>query len=408
MTSLEAQKAQLWAILAIVLFGFLGLSMPYLTFPSLFLNSDYGLLPPSWSEADRGLALGVTLAAYPFGQFFGSPILGALSDDYGRRKTMAFTLIVASICSLFSAYALVWKELWVLIGSRFAAGLMEGNLAIARSMAADLKGLSKHETFGKINAATSVGYVVGPLIGGVLSDKTVNPNLSSSTPFFVISLLFFLLSIVSLLVLKERPRPITGPFRSFGERINFVARLRVLCQNTTLKWLLGVVTLHTIAVDIFYEFGPVFLTAEWGLGPAELALYNAVLSISLTVGGAFVAGWLAERYPDRRILFWSMLTMTVELSIMPITSLPVGMTTLFILLGLSISVTTTNLTVQVSDAVSDKIQGEVMGVQTSLRVLGDTVICLAGGTMLAVSPALVLVVAALLSLYSLVLYHRSN
>ncbi len=84
--TVKSPKFQLWVILSIVFFGFLGLSIPYLIFPSIFLNPAYTILPPTWSEAERGMFLGITLAAYPLGQFIGSPILGSLSDEYGRRK----------------------------------------------------------------------------------------------------------------------------------------------------------------------------------------------------------------------------------------------------------------------------------------------------------------------------------
>ena len=110
------------------------------------------------SESSHALFLGITLAAYPLGQFIGSPILGALSDDYGRKRLLSGSLLITAICNLFTGFAIEWQQLGLLIVSRFMAGLMEGNIAIARAMAADIKTISKHETFGKINAVTSIAY----------------------------------------------------------------------------------------------------------------------------------------------------------------------------------------------------------------------------------------------------------
>ncbi len=76
------------------------------------------------------------LAAYPFGQFFGAPVLGSLSDDYGRKRTITFSLIVAAFCYLVTGIAIHMRYLELLILSRFATGLMEGNIAVARAMAA--------------------------------------------------------------------------------------------------------------------------------------------------------------------------------------------------------------------------------------------------------------------------------
>ena len=196
------QKRQFWVILVIVFIGFLGISMPYLIFPSLFLNPAYSILPESWGGSSRALFLGITLAAYPLGQFIGSPILGSLSDDYGRKQLLSGSLLISAICNLFSGLAIEWHHLGLLIASRFAAGLMEGNVAIARAMAADITTISKHETFGKINAAASIAYLLGPLLGGLMTEKDLFEDLTFSTPFYFTCILFFCLAGLSAITLK--------------------------------------------------------------------------------------------------------------------------------------------------------------------------------------------------------------
>ena len=185
-------KRQFFTILVVVFLGFLGISMPYLIFPALFLNPAYSILPESYGYTSHALLLGITLAAYPLGQFIGSPILGALSDDYGRKKLLAGSLFLNALCNLLTGLALHWQYVELLIISRFASGLMEGNIAIARAMASDLKSLSKHTTFGKINAAASIAYLVGPFLGGLLADNNLYEGLTISTPFYFIFLLFLL------------------------------------------------------------------------------------------------------------------------------------------------------------------------------------------------------------------------
>ena len=91
------ERIQLWVIISVVFFGYVGLSMPYLLFPSLFLNPDYAsFLVEGWGLSSRSILLGLTLAAYPFGQFLGSPILGVLLDEVGRRRILVLSLVGAA------------------------------------------------------------------------------------------------------------------------------------------------------------------------------------------------------------------------------------------------------------------------------------------------------------------------
>lgn len=396
MISEKQQRQQFWVILLIVFLGFLGISMPYLIFPALFINPTLSILPPEWSEFSRALFLGITLAAYPLGQFFGSPILGSLSDDYGRKHLISITLLISAFCNVLTGYAIIHQQLTLLIISRFMAGLMEGNIAIARAMAADLTLLSKHETFGKINAVTSTGYLIGPLLGGLISDNSLSEYLTVATPFYFSAFLFIALAGLSTLVLKQGARS-TAAARSFWQRINLVKRLGELFSNKHLKFLMIISTSYTLAIDIFYEFAPVYLTVKWSLDPAQLVIYNAILCFTLAIGNGWLASFLSTRVSIRGTIISAIGLFSLLVLGVALTDSTVIMMLLFALCGLTISASMTLLTVKISNSVSDSIQGETMGVQLSLRVLGDAFICLFGGVLLFFSAKLILILAAVLS-----------
>lgn len=403
----KSSKRQLATILLIVFFGFLGISMPYLIFPALFINPEYSILPPSWSPSTHALLLGVTLAVYPLGQFLGSPILGALSDDYGRKPLLAGSLVVAALCNLATGFALHWQQLGLVILSRFAAGMMEGNVAIARAMAADIKSISKHETFGKINAASSIAFLIGPLVGGLLADNKLIEGVTNSTPFYVISILFLALSVLSIFILQTE-KAIGAAKRSFWSYFNLIKKMTGLFRNKELKFLMIVSTFFTLAIDIFYEFGPVYLTAKWVLRPSELIIYNSVLCLALAIGNGWLASFFSKRYSIRRGIIGSIGGLALFLVGTVLTDLPWLMLVLISLCGFVIGLGVTLLTVRISDSVSDTIQGEVMGVQLSLRVLGDAVICLLGGVLLLLSPKLILVFAAIVSVITMIYFARKK
>jgi MFS family permease len=394
MTELKKQQRQFYVILLIVFLGFLGISMPYLIFPALFLNPDYSILPANWGESSRAILLGITLAAYPLGQFIGSPILGALSDDYGRKRLLAGSLLITALCTLFSGLAIAWQHLGLLIFSRFAAGLMEGNIAIARAMAADITTISKHETFGKINAAASIAFLLGPLLGGLMSDKNLSTDLTTSTPFYLTCILFMGLALLSALVLETKISNTASETRSFWQRINILKRVSVLFSNKYLQFLMITSTCFTLAVDIFYEFGPVYLTIKWAMGPAQLVLYNAILCLALALGNGWLPTLISSYASNQFVIICSLGGLALFLIGIVLANSTVFVLLLFALSGLVIGLATTLITVKISDSVSDAIQGEVMGVQVSLRVLGDAIICLLGGISLLLSSKLILLAAA--------------
>ncbi len=407
MTDPKKQRQKFWVIVIIVFLGFIGISMPYLIFPALFLNPHYAILPASWSPSSHALFLGITLAAYPLGQFVGSPILGALSDEYGRKPLLSASLLIAAVCYLFTGFAIAWKHLGLLIASRFIAGIMEGNVAVARAMAADLKTLSKHESFGKLNASISIAYLLGPLLGGLLSDKNLLEGLTTSTPFYFICVLFFCLAGLSALVLDKSVVSPTTVVRTFWQRINFIQRMSALFSNKQLKFLLLISTAFTLAVDIFYEFGPVYLTVKWTLGPAQLIFYNAALCLGLAVGNGWLSAHLSSRVSNRFAILCSIGGFGLLLIGIVLVYSPWQMMSCFAFCGVIIGLAVTLLTVKISNTAADTIQGEVLGVQLSLRVLGDAFICLFGSALLLLSPKLILIIASAMT-FAVMIYYRTR
>jgi DHA1 family tetracycline resistance protein-like MFS transporter len=402
--SKKSEQRQFGVILLIMFLGFLGVSIPYLIFPALFLTPEYSILPPSWDSTSRALLLGITLASYPLGQFLGSPILGSLSDDYGRKRILCWSLLIAAFFNLLSGIAISSHLLILLIFSRFMAGLMEGNIAIARAMAADLTTISKHDSFGKINAALSIAYLLGPLLGGLMTAKELFEGLTFATPFYVTAVIFLCLTGFASVVLKARAVVPKDEVRSLWKRINLFKRMSQLFQNRYLRFLMIVSTCFTLAADIFYEFGPVYLTVKWSLEPVQLVLFNGVLCLGLAAGNGWLPGIVTSRMSNRRAIPFCTAGFAFALLGVVLTGSKVGMILFFALSGLVIGLGVTLITVKISNAASDTIQGEVMGVQLSLRVLGDAIICLFGGVLLLISPRLILLVAALSSVGSMVYY----
>ncbi len=182
-------------IFCTVFIDLLGIGILIPVIPQLFANplSEFFMLPAGVSLNTGFLMLGFLVAVYPIGQFFATPILGQLSDRYGRKKILALSLLGTSLSYIVFAYAIITKNIPLLFVSRFFDGLTGGNISVAQAMISDVS--TPHmraRNFGMLGAAFGLGFIFGPYIGGKLSDPSVVSWFTASTPFFFAGILAFL------------------------------------------------------------------------------------------------------------------------------------------------------------------------------------------------------------------------
>jgi DHA1 family tetracycline resistance protein-like MFS transporter len=122
----------------VVFAGFVGYSLMIAIFTPLLLRPDGGMLPRSDSIAQRTIALGVLLALYPLAQFVAAPVIGGLSDRFGRKPTLLVSLAASTGCYGLIAAAAQAQTFEPLMVACFLAGLAEANIAIAQSAVADV------------------------------------------------------------------------------------------------------------------------------------------------------------------------------------------------------------------------------------------------------------------------------
>lgn len=174
------------------LLGF-GILIPVI--PLLLANpgSPYYMLPKGWNIGQGYILLGILSAVFPFMQFLATPILGQLSDMYGRKKILAFSLIGTCVSYILFAVGVLTKNISLLFLARGLDGITGGNISVAQAAIADVT-LPQHraKNFGLIGAAFGLGLIMGPYIGGKLSDPTLVSWFSAATPFWFAAILSFL------------------------------------------------------------------------------------------------------------------------------------------------------------------------------------------------------------------------
>jgi MFS family permease len=178
------------------------LVLPVLT--PLILQPDSGLLSPSTPALWRDFLYGFSLSLYPLFMFFSTPILGDLSDKFGRKKILLICLVLSGASYLVAAAGVVYKSLSIFLASRAIAGLAAGTQPIATAAVIDFSAPdNKAKNLAWVVFTTSLGLIIGPLIGGFTSEKSIASWFGYDTPFYFAAGVSFINAILLCFTLKE-------------------------------------------------------------------------------------------------------------------------------------------------------------------------------------------------------------
>jgi MFS transporter, DHA1 family, tetracycline resistance protein len=204
------KEAGLYFILLTVLIDVIGFGIIIPIIPQFIM----GLLKCDLNTAARWG--GWLVFTYSFVQFFAAPIIGSLSDQYGRRPILLASLLAFSIDFVLSGFAP--NIGWLFVG-RFIAGITGASFSTANAYIADITPPEKRaQNFGMMGAAFGIGFIIGPAIGGLLAKH------GERIPFFAAAFLAFLNFLYGYFILpeslsKENRRPFSlkraNAFKSF-------------------------------------------------------------------------------------------------------------------------------------------------------------------------------------------------
>jgi DHA1 family tetracycline resistance protein-like MFS transporter len=254
------------------------------------------------SPADQVFWYGVVAFAFGLANFVGSPILGALSDRYGRRP-----ILLIGFCGLalnFFATALA-TALWVLIAVRLLGGAMQANAAVANAYVADITAPEQRaKRFGMLGAMFGLGFMLGPVSGGLLG------AIDLQLPFFVAGTLALLNLIYGWLVLPEslpveRRRPVRW------QALNPVASLHALGQLRGVGLLVAVVGCAGLAQFVLYSSWVLYGHFRFGWGPKESGLSLFAVGVMSVFVQGYLLGKLLKRFTAQRLAVIGLVSSTI-------------------------------------------------------------------------------------------------
>ncbi|MEM7405012.1 MAG: MFS transporter [Pseudomonadota bacterium] len=353
MTSPRASSAGVPVALLTVAIDAMGIGIVFPVMPDLLLSLG------SETVANAALWGGVLSTLYAAMQFLFSPLLGALSDRFGRRPIMLTSLLAMAIDYVILSFA---GGLVILLVGRAVAGVAGATYATATAYIADVSDTTERaRRFGLVGAVFGLGFVLGPALGGLVGEWHVR------APFMLAAALAALNWLLAIWFLPESlPRELRRPFE--WHRANPIGALVRALALTRLRWLFTGFLLFTLGNHVYVTIWSFWgkATFGWSVGTIgiSLAMYGLGMAI---VQGAMVRPVVARLGEARTIVVGLVFGAAAGFGFGFVT---VGWIALALIPLAALSeLAVPALTSMMSNRVGDDEQGELQGVLASLTAV---------------------------------------
>lgn len=381
---------QLWLILLIAGLNAAGLTIVIPLFPFLLR-----LYVPVEEIAPY---LGILVSLYAVCKLFTAPIMGSLSDYFGRKP-----ILLVSLLGTAAGYFIlgIGGALWVLFVGRMIAGIAAGDLSALYAYVADSsQGKTRTKFYGYLGAANGIGFMIGPAIGGLLGIEDVSRPFYIAGGISIITALFIYFSLPETLSEEKRAKNITC--HSFNTFTHFKDIFSL--KKARKAFILG--AFFYIGL-LFYQTNiSVYLSNVFSWGPAQIGALFAVIGLCDIFSRAILLPRLLTF--SERIIGSSGLLIVISGFILIVIAGNYGMS---ILLWIAIILITTgeglfdpSYNNILSQSVSENKQGQLQGVNQGLHSLYEIFGPIAAGIIYLYNPISVYVAAAFLMLITLLIF----
>jgi len=368
---------------------------------TIFIDfAGFGLvlpLLPFWAErlGAGPVAVGLVLTIYALAQFVFTPVLGTLSDRYGRRPVILASLLIEALSLALSALA---GSLAILFVARFIGGLGASNIGSAQAVVADVTPVERRaQGMGLIGAAIGLGFVVGPALGGVLAP------LGPAVPFWVAMSVALANALLVLRFLPEtrhiRAATETGPIRTESPGDDqaptppsttpvptgitgmgvVIAGWRRVLRHPVVARLVVTNLLFTVAFTAMEAVFPLFTQHSFGWTALQNGYIFTYAGIVIVLMQGALVGRLVKRWGGSRLLITGLVMLAAGLALL---SWSTNLAVLLVALGI-VSISDGAVTPMVSALLScaspSTAQGETLGLAQGVAGLGRVIGPLAAG-----------------------------
>ncbi len=377
---------------AVIFLGFFGYALTITLFIPMIMDKSFLILSPETPVAVRATLSGFLLAMYPLGQFFGSPIMGNFSDYFGRKKVLLLSLVACTFGFIGMGLSIKFHQLEWLFISSFVTGLCESNMAISQSIIADRAEdiAEKTKLIGYAYSACSLGYIVGPLLGGAGASY-----LSYSSPFWITAI--GVLALVIWMFYGFHEQSFVKKQKTINILQSFMA-IKSIFSNRNLFKIYIINFFIFFSVQGLYRVVPLYVVDEWNPSLRTYSLLIAFVSLMCFIANLAFLGKLAKHFASKLLLAGLLLSggFFVILIIFPC-----QFNWIWVTYGIAVIPTVMALptcTTWLSERASQDEQGQVLGNNQALLVLGEASSAAIGGLIAAIWIPLPIVILGMILL----------
>ncbi|MBL7755486.1 MAG: MFS transporter [Chitinophagaceae bacterium] len=397
---MSSEKKLLIPVFLTVFIDLLGATIVLPILAPLFLDLKNGISPIGPDQLthipdiirQRNLIFGLLIASFPLAQFFGAPLLGAWADKIGRKRVLSISLFGTLIGYILFAYGVHQHWVWLLFAARILDGFTGGNISIAFSAISDVSTPeTKTRNFGLIGMAFGLGFIIGPWLGGKLSDPAVISWFNFETPFWFAAILCFINLILvrlfffeTLKTASNRPMNLFQGFHNIGKAL----------QRSHLRTIFLVVFLVTFGFSIFTQFLQVYLIQKFSFTQGQIGDYFAFVGLCIAITQGFITRAISKRFAPRTAVLFSMFALSIALILLLIPGQSGYFYLLTPLVAVNQGIMSPNLQTLVSNAGQENEQGEILGINQSVQSLAQGIPPIVAGIVVSLNMYLPILLAS--------------
>lgn len=362
-----------------VFIDLLGVGILIPVIPQLFANpiSPEYMLPFGTSINQGYMLLGLLIAVYPIGQFLATPILGQLSDKYGRKKILSIALLGTAISYVLFAIAIITKNIPLLFASRFFDGITGGNISIAQAMIGDVSTPeNRAKNFGMLGAAFGLGFIFGPYIGGKLSDPSLISWFNSAVPFYFAAFLAFINMMSVLFLVPETNKNLRTEELTWGKSISNIKRAM---QMKGMSVLFTTNFLFFGGFTFFTTFFGVFLINKFNFTQGNIGDFFAYVGLWSVFTQAVLTRAFSKRFSEYQILSYSFMGAGIMILAYFLPQYSWQLLLIPPFFSICTGLTMANVNSLLSKSAPPDQRGEIMGISSSVQALAQAIPALLSG-----------------------------